>query len=75
MKEWNKAVITLDKFVNIECDVLITKGTAYDMLLGLNVYLAIGGNLTPNFLKYNIKVDEKDRWGKIPLNKSPLSKK
>ena len=40
------------------------------MLFGLDAYLAIGGNLTPDFLKYNVLINEKERWGKIPLIKS-----
>ena len=40
------------------------------MLFGLNTYMAIDGNLTPDFLKYNVLINEKERWGKIPLVKT-----
>ncbi len=74
MEEWSKAKVSLDKYLDIECDVLISKGTTFDMLIGLNTYLAIGGDLTPNFLKYKVLIDKKERWGKIPLIKSALKK-
>ena len=39
------------------------------MIFGLNTFLAIGGLLTPDFLKYNVLINGKERWGKIPLVK------
>ena len=72
MNESTKAKISREKFLHIECDVLITKGVSYDMLFGLNSYLAIGGNLTPNALRYKLFINDKERWGKIPLIKSTL---
>ena len=39
------------------------------MIIGLNTFLAIGGLLTSDFLKYNVIVNGKERWGKIPIIK------
>ena len=44
------------------------------MIFGLNAYLAIGGSLTTNILKYDVKINDKNRWGKIPLEKSMIKK-
>lgn len=57
----------MDKYLKVKCDVLISPTRTYDLLFGLNAYLAIGGTLTPEFLKYNITLNNRERWGKIPL--------
>ena len=57
MEEWKSANITLDQYNTITCDVLLTKSTSYEMLFGLKACLAIGANLTPEFLRYYIKIN------------------
>lgn len=67
MDEWDGTELQMDKYLKVKLNTLISPNCTYDLLLGLNVYKAIGGNLTPEFFKYNIVVDNKERWGKIPL--------
>ena len=67
MDEWEDIELQMDKYLRVKLNALISPTYTYDLLLGLNVYKAIGGNLTPEFLKYNIIIDNKERWGKIPL--------
>ena len=38
MREWRDTKITLDKYIQINCHVLISKNTSYDMLFVLNAF-------------------------------------
>ena len=67
MREWNKAKITLDKYVSIECDVLVSKSQTYEMLFGLNSCVFTGAHIYNDFFRYSIKVNDKERFGKIPI--------
>ena len=69
MKEWKKAKITLDDYMSISCDVLISSSNSYDLLFGLNACLAIGANVTPDFLRYYVKLNGKERFGRLPITK------
>lgn len=46
MREWIDATLKLDKYLSLKCDVLIATSISFDMIFGLNSYLAIGGTLT-----------------------------
>ena len=45
MREWQDAKITLDKYMSIKGDVLISKSKTYEMLFGLNTCISIGANI------------------------------
>ena len=38
MREWRDTKIALDNYLQINCHVLISKNTSYDMLFGLNAF-------------------------------------
>ena len=38
MREWRDTKIALDKYIQINCYVLISKNTSYDILFGLNAF-------------------------------------
>ena len=67
--EWKDAKITLDEYNSITCDVLISKIKTYDMLFGLNSCLAIRASLYPYFLRYYVKINDKERFGKLPIDR------
>ena len=69
MVEWKDAKITLDEYNSINCDVLVSKSKSYDMLFGLNACLAIGASLYPDYLRYYVKIGDKERFGKLPIEK------
>ena len=73
-REWSNARIKLNKYMSIMTDVLISNGTTYDMLLGLNVCEAIGATISSTHLRYNVKINDKERFGKIPIIKKPANK-
>ena len=50
-------------------NVLISKGTTYDMLLGLNVCEAIRATTSSTHLRYNMVIKDKERFNKILLVK------
>ena len=60
--------------MSIMTDVLISNGTTYDMLLGLNVCEAIGAIISSTHLRYNVKINDKEWFGKIPIIKKPANK-
>ena len=55
--------------MSIMTDVLISKGTTYDMLLGLNVCEAIRATISSTHLRYSVVIKDKERFGKIWLVK------
>ena len=55
--------------MSVMTDVLISKGTTYDMLLGLNVCKAIGATISSTHLRYSMVIKDKERFGKISLVK------
>ena len=55
--------------MTISCDVLISSSTSYDLLFGLNACLAIGANISSDFLRYYVKINDKERFGKLPITK------
>ena len=67
--ERKDAKITLDDYNSITCDVLISKSNTYDMLLGLNSSLATKASLYPDFLRYYVKINDKERFGKLPIDR------
>ena len=69
MLEWKDANITLDEYNLTTCDVLISKSKTYDILFGLNSCLAIGASLYPDFLRYYVKINDKERFGKLPIDR------
>ena len=69
MLEWKDANITFDEYNSITCDVLISKSETYDMLFGFNSCLAIGVSLYPDFLHYYVKINHKERFGKLPIDR------
>ena len=60
--------------MSIKGEVLVSKSKTYDMLFGLNTCISIGATITPDFLRYGVEVNGKERFGKIPLLRSPLVK-
>ena len=69
MLEWKDANISLDEYNSITCDILISKSETYDMLFGLNSCLAIGASLYLDFLRYYVKINDKERFGKLPIDR------
>ena len=55
--------------MSIMIDVLISKGTTYDMLLSLNICKAIGATISSTHLRYSMVIKDKERFGKISLVK------
>ena len=51
--------------MSVIMDVLISKGTMYDMLLGLNICEAIGATISSTHLRYSMVIKDKERLGKI----------
>lgn len=39
------------------------------MLFGLNACLSIGASLYPDFLRYYVKINDKERFGKLPIDR------
>ena len=74
MREWQDAKTTLDKYMSIKGDVLISKSKTYEMLFGLNTCISIGANINQDFLRYCVDINGKERFGKIPLIRRPLMK-
>ena len=68
-REWTNARIKLDDYMSVMMDLLISKGTTYDMLLGLNVCKAIRATISSIHLRYNMVIKDKERFGKISLIK------
>ena len=66
MEDANKS---FDEYNSITYDVLISKSETYDMLFGLNSCLAIRASLYPGFLCYYVKINDKVRFGKLPIDK------
>ena len=67
MREWNNAKITLDKFISITCNVLISKSKTYEMPFGLNLIVFTNAHIYNDFFRYCVKVNDKERYGKIPI--------
>ena len=51
--------------MSVMTDVLISKGTMYDMLLGLNVCEAIKVTISSTHLRYSVVIKDKERFDKI----------
>lgn len=45
MPEWPDVRIKLDDYMSIHTNVLVSKGTTFDMLLGLNALVSIGATI------------------------------
>ena len=58
----------------VKGNILISQSKTYDMLFGLNTYISIDATITQEFLRYIVKINGKERFGKIPLLRSPLRK-
>ena len=69
MLEWKDSKITLNEYNSITCDVLISKSKTYDMLFELNSCLATRTSLYPDFIRYCVKINDKERFGKLPNDK------
>ena len=68
MREWKEAILNLNPYLKLECDILISPSMSYDMLFGLNACEAIGANIYPDCIRYNVEVEGKERFGKIPIS-------
>lgn len=69
MLEWKNAKIALDDYNTIYGDVLLSSSRSYDMLFGLNSCVAINANISQDSLRYCVKIDGKEKFGKLPLIK------
>ena len=69
MLEWKNAKITLDDYNSITCYVLVSNSKSYELLFGLNACLLIGASLYPDYLRYYVKINDKERFGKLPIDK------
>ena len=74
MREWPNARIRLNEYMSVLTDVLISKSISYDLLLGLNVCEAISATIYPDSLRYNVVINNKERFGKIPIIKKHANK-
>ena len=74
MREWSNARLRLNDYMSVLTDVLISKSTTYDLLLGLNVCEAIGATITSSHLRYSVTIKDKERFGKIPIIKKSARK-
>ena len=45
MPKWQDACIKLDDYMSIQTNILVSKGTTFDMLLGLNACVSIGATI------------------------------